>query len=247
MSRSRSVRSSSGLVTDGWDVVTAHRLVRARIRYIVRSEHRTALRPEGSRRPPPVSGEPRVEDAFAFGRWDLLAPGNHPVTTVEGRPRHAQRPARRRHADRNASESPPSQSFPSLRVNPSSPDIFDCTSRTSSFSSRRPASSSHLGTEGVVLWFYTARSPQAEPMPGLAPTQMRGVQPLTAKNGVRPARSCTSVRLLGAIRGSELGASAWPRFGLARRDPHVPDGLHLHARSRHVGREGSSPEVVARN
>ena len=95
----------------------------------------------------------------------LLASGNHPVTTVEGRPRHAQRPARRRHADLQCERvRRHQQSFPSLRVNPSSPDIFDCTSRivcavASSFSSRTTFASSWrtLGLRGLCSAGFTPR------------------------------------------------------------------------------------------
>ena len=107
----------------------------------------------------------RLQDVFSFalaqgpGRrgTGLLVPGSGPVTTVEGRPRHAQRPARRRHADLQCERlGRHQQSFPLFRFSPSSPDIFDCTSRivcavASSFSRRATFASSWrtLGMRGL--------------------------------------------------------------------------------------------------
>ena len=79
------------------------------------------------------------------------------MTTVEGRPRHAQRPARRRHADLQCERlGRHQQSFALFRFSPSSPDIFPCTSRivcavASSFSRRATFASSWrtLGMRGL--------------------------------------------------------------------------------------------------
>ena len=77
----------------------------------------------------------RLEDVFSFalaqgpGRrgTGLLAPGSEPVTAVEGCPRYAQRPARRRHADLQCERlGRHQQSFALFRFSPSSPDIFHC-------------------------------------------------------------------------------------------------------------------------
>ena len=82
---------------------------------------------------------PKCPGGLAAG---LLAPGSGPLTPIEGRPGHTQRSARRRDADVRCERGGcHQQSFPSLRLNPSSPATFPWTSRmvcavASSFSSR---------------------------------------------------------------------------------------------------------------
>ena len=143
------------------------------------------------------------------------------MTTVEGRPRHAQRPARRRHADLQCERlGRHQQSFALFRFSPSSPDIFPCTSRivcavASSFSqsSDLRLKLAHLGDEGVVFgWFRAAflrrQTLKRAASARLAPSrQMRGVQTLAAKQTPDLARARTSVRLLDnpqPILGGEL-------------------------------------------
>ena len=128
-----------------------------------RREHRTASHHANPLRRRLAAGEVAII-ALGFNSADmcdfqtgLLTPGSAPVTTVEGRPLHAKRPARRRHADLRCERlGGHQQSFPPLRLNPSSPATFPCTSRivcaaASSFSSRATFASSWrtLGLSGL--------------------------------------------------------------------------------------------------
>ena len=101
-------------------------------------------------------GGAHVQDGLALGaiqcpggrRAGLPGPGSGPLATVEGGPGYAQCPARRRHADlRGQRRGGHQQFFPSLRLNPSSPATFPCTTRivcavASSFSRRATFASS---------------------------------------------------------------------------------------------------------
>ena len=149
------------------------------------------------------------------------------MTTVEGRPRHAQRPARRRHADLQCERvRRHQQSFPSLRLNPGSPDIFDCTSRIVCAVARLFLQSNnlrlelaHLGTEGVVLGLVlhracSASSPEANRYAG--PCAKRPDARCTAPRGEAAVRPRPVVYIGPLLHDSKRYAAVnWRRIGLA--------------------------------
>ncbi len=107
-------------------------------------------------------------------RTGLRMPGSGPPAAGERGPGHPQRPTGRRHADRPSEGSGGHpQSFPSRRLNPSSPATFPWTSRivgavASSFSSRATWASSRR------TW-----APRGGDGAGLGP-RLRGVRPCSA-------------------------------------------------------------------
>ena len=128
-----------------------------------------------------------------------------PVTRpVLGRPA-PRRPAQRKRLDRDQ------ERVPCSRFNPSSPATFPCTSRivcavcnscsrrATCASSARTFASSGLRSAGLRADASSRPTPAASPCERvLAPSrQMRAVQPLAAKSGGPPRRSCVQrIRLL---------------------------------------------------